>query len=138
MIVGQFQRLWFMFYLFACVILFCTIFGYVLCFWIYLLMCLCMLEKLLCLIEFIDLVWLPLMGVTLWLISCCWIWWISRWFLVWINWLSPYYAILICHAMILTLAISKMPMLEWRGSLDHSKSRVIYFWRFNVWLRRGI
>ncbi|XP_070029501.1 uncharacterized protein [Nicotiana sylvestris] len=42
-------------------------------------------------------------------------------------WLSPYHAILDCHAKIVTLAMPEMPRLEWKGSFVSTSSRVIYF-----------
>ncbi|XP_070045467.1 uncharacterized protein [Nicotiana tomentosiformis] len=41
------------------------------------------------------------------------------------DWLSPYYAILDYHAKTVTLAMSGLPGLEWRGTPCHSTSRVI-------------
>ncbi|XP_075077244.1 uncharacterized protein LOC142163984 [Nicotiana tabacum] len=43
------------------------------------------------------------------------------------DWLSPYYAVLDCHANIVTLVITKLPRLEWRGSFFNTSSQVIYF-----------
>ncbi|XP_070032769.1 uncharacterized protein [Nicotiana tomentosiformis] len=43
------------------------------------------------------------------------------------DWLSPYHAILDCHAKTVTLAMSGLPRLEWKGSLGHSISKVISY-----------
>ncbi|XP_070040523.1 uncharacterized protein [Nicotiana tomentosiformis] len=43
------------------------------------------------------------------------------------DWLSPYHAILDCHAKIVTLAIVAFPRLEWKGSSISSSNRVISF-----------
>ncbi|XP_070033096.1 uncharacterized protein [Nicotiana tomentosiformis] len=40
------------------------------------------------------------------------------------DWLSPYHTILDSHAKIVTLAMSGLPLLEWRGTHDHSPSVV--------------
>nr|XP_033513321.1 uncharacterized protein LOC117277996 [Nicotiana tomentosiformis] len=48
------------------------------------------------------------------------------------NRLSPYHAILDCHAKILTLAMPGLPRLESRWTLGHSMSRVVSYlksWR---------
>ncbi|XP_070032468.1 uncharacterized protein [Nicotiana tomentosiformis] len=41
--------------------------------------------------------------------------------------LSPYHAILDCHAKTVTLAMPDLPWLEWRGTLDYIPSRVVSF-----------
>ncbi|XP_070042937.1 uncharacterized protein [Nicotiana tomentosiformis] len=43
------------------------------------------------------------------------------------DWLSPYHAILDCHAKTVTLAIPKLPRLEWKGSSISTPSRIISF-----------
>ncbi|XP_070029922.1 uncharacterized protein [Nicotiana sylvestris] len=43
------------------------------------------------------------------------------------DWLSPYYAILDCHAKTVTLALPGLPHLEWRGTPSHSTSKVISY-----------
>ncbi|XP_070035994.1 uncharacterized protein [Nicotiana tomentosiformis] len=43
------------------------------------------------------------------------------------DWLSPYHAILDCHAKTVTLAILALPKLEWKGSSVNSFNRIIYF-----------
>ena len=43
------------------------------------------------------------------------------------DWLSPYHAILDCHAKTVTLAIPGVPRIEWRGMTDYVSSRVISF-----------
>ncbi|XP_070004132.1 uncharacterized protein [Nicotiana sylvestris] len=48
------------------------------------------------------------------------------------DWLSPYYAILDCHAKTVTLALPGMHRLEWRGTPGHSTRSVISYvkaWR---------
>ncbi|XP_070008082.1 uncharacterized protein [Nicotiana sylvestris] len=42
-------------------------------------------------------------------------------------WLSPHSAILDCHAKTVMLAMLGIPRVEWRGTLDHTPSRVISF-----------
>ncbi|XP_070025266.1 uncharacterized protein [Nicotiana sylvestris] len=43
------------------------------------------------------------------------------------DWLSPYHAILDCHAKIMTLVLPGMPRLEWRGTPSHSTRSVISY-----------
>ncbi|XP_070009610.1 uncharacterized protein [Nicotiana sylvestris] len=43
------------------------------------------------------------------------------------DWLSPHHAILDYHAKTITLAISELPRLEWKGSSVSASSRIIYF-----------
>jgi len=43
------------------------------------------------------------------------------------DWLSPQYAILDCHAKTVTLAMPDIPRIEWSGTFDHTPSRVISF-----------
>ncbi|XP_070014339.1 uncharacterized protein [Nicotiana sylvestris] len=44
-----------------------------------------------------------------------------------INMLSPYHSILDCHAKTVTLAMSELPRLEWKGSSVRASSWVISF-----------
>lgn len=55
-----------------------------------------------------------------------------------VAWLSPYYAILDCHAKVVILAMPNVPRVEWRGTLDHTTSRVVLSLRLNKWLRRDV
>ncbi|XP_070032519.1 uncharacterized protein [Nicotiana tomentosiformis] len=41
------------------------------------------------------------------------------------DWLSPYHAILDCHAKTVTLAIPGLRMIKWRGSLDYGPSKAL-------------
>ncbi|XP_070032786.1 uncharacterized protein [Nicotiana tomentosiformis] len=41
------------------------------------------------------------------------------------DWLSPYHAILDCHAKTMTLALPGLPRLEWKGTPGHYTSMVI-------------
>ncbi|XP_070026702.1 uncharacterized protein [Nicotiana sylvestris] len=43
------------------------------------------------------------------------------------DWLSPYHAILDCHAKTVTLALPDMPRLEWRGTPGYSTRIVISY-----------
>ncbi|XP_075104536.1 uncharacterized protein LOC142161644 isoform X1 [Nicotiana tabacum] len=43
------------------------------------------------------------------------------------DWLSPHYAILDCHAKTVTLAMPGFPRLEWRGTLEYTPRKVISF-----------
>ncbi|XP_070057455.1 uncharacterized protein [Nicotiana tomentosiformis] len=43
------------------------------------------------------------------------------------NWLSPYHAILDYHDNMVTLAMLRLPQLEWRGIPGHSTSKVISY-----------
>lgn len=43
------------------------------------------------------------------------------------DWLSPYHAILDCHAKTVTLALLGFPRLEWRGASSHSTNMVISY-----------
>ncbi|XP_070025289.1 uncharacterized protein [Nicotiana sylvestris] len=43
------------------------------------------------------------------------------------DWLLPYHAISDCHTKTVTLALSGLPLLEWRGTHGHSTSRVISY-----------
>ncbi|XP_070036699.1 uncharacterized protein [Nicotiana tomentosiformis] len=53
------------------------------------------------------------------------------------DWLSPYHAILDCHAKAMTLAIMGLPRLEWRGTPGHSTSRVISYVKARRMVERG-
>ncbi|XP_070046222.1 uncharacterized protein [Nicotiana tomentosiformis] len=44
-----------------------------------------------------------------------------------IDWQSPYYAILDCHAETVTLVMPGVPRLEWRGTWDYIPSNVVSF-----------
>ncbi|XP_070057183.1 uncharacterized protein [Nicotiana tomentosiformis] len=43
------------------------------------------------------------------------------------DWLSPWHTILNCQAMIVMLAMTNFPRVEWRGSLDYVSNRVISY-----------
>ncbi|XP_070032180.1 uncharacterized protein [Nicotiana tomentosiformis] len=43
------------------------------------------------------------------------------------DWLSPCYTMLDCHAKTVTLVMPGLPRIEWRGSLDYIPSRVISY-----------
>ncbi|XP_070025077.1 uncharacterized protein [Nicotiana sylvestris] len=43
------------------------------------------------------------------------------------DWLSPYHAILDCHAKTVNLALLGLPRLEWRGTPNHFVSRVVSY-----------
>ncbi|XP_070034994.1 uncharacterized protein [Nicotiana tomentosiformis] len=53
------------------------------------------------------------------------------------NWLSPYHAILDCHAKTVTLAMPGSPRLEWKGSLGHIPNRMISFLKAQWMDERG-
>ncbi|XP_070037233.1 uncharacterized protein [Nicotiana tomentosiformis] len=53
------------------------------------------------------------------------------------DWLSPYHAILDCHAKTMTLALPGLPRLEWRGTLGHSTSRVISYVKARHMVEKG-
>ncbi|XP_070020573.1 uncharacterized protein [Nicotiana sylvestris] len=53
------------------------------------------------------------------------------------DWLSPYHAILDCHAKTMTLALLGLPRLEWRGTLGHSTSRVISYMKVRCIVDKG-
>ncbi|XP_070056164.1 uncharacterized protein [Nicotiana tomentosiformis] len=53
------------------------------------------------------------------------------------DWLSSYHNILDCHSKTVMLAMPGLPRLG-RGSLGHTSSKVILFWRLNRWFRRGV
>ncbi|XP_070003411.1 uncharacterized protein [Nicotiana sylvestris] len=52
-------------------------------------------------------------------------------------WLSPYYAILDCHAKTETLAMPSIPHVEWSSTLDHTPSRVISFLKAQRIVEKG-
>ncbi|XP_070055112.1 uncharacterized protein [Nicotiana tomentosiformis] len=43
------------------------------------------------------------------------------------DWLSPYHAILDCHAKTVTLSMPVLPRIEWKGTLGHSTNKVISY-----------
>nr|XP_033516046.1 uncharacterized protein LOC117280440 [Nicotiana tomentosiformis] len=43
------------------------------------------------------------------------------------DWLSAYHAIFDCHTKTVTLAMTRLARLEWRGSLSHTQNREISF-----------
>ncbi|XP_070037272.1 uncharacterized protein [Nicotiana tomentosiformis] len=51
--------------------------------------------------------------------------------------LSPYHAILDCHAKMVTLAISGLPQLEWKGIPGHYTSRVISYMKARRMVEKG-
>ncbi|XP_070020327.1 uncharacterized protein [Nicotiana sylvestris] len=53
------------------------------------------------------------------------------------DWLSPYYAILDCHAKTVTLALPGLPQLEWKGTPGHSPSRVISYAKDHRMVEKG-
>ncbi|XP_070025221.1 uncharacterized protein [Nicotiana sylvestris] len=53
------------------------------------------------------------------------------------DWLSPYRAILDCHAKTVMLVILGLPRLEWRGSLSHTPSRVISYLKVQRIVEKG-
>lgn len=53
------------------------------------------------------------------------------------DWLSPYHAILYCHAKTVTLAMLGLPRLEWRGTLDYVPSRVVSFLKAQRMVEKG-
>ncbi|XP_070010081.1 uncharacterized protein [Nicotiana sylvestris] len=53
------------------------------------------------------------------------------------DWLSLYHAILDCHARTMTLALSGLPLLEWRGTPGHSTSRVISYMKARRMVEKG-
>ncbi|XP_070004218.1 uncharacterized protein [Nicotiana sylvestris] len=54
-----------------------------------------------------------------------------------IDWLSPYYTILDCHAKTVTLALTGLPRLEWKGTPGHSPSRVISYAKARRMVEKG-
>ncbi|XP_070040601.1 uncharacterized protein [Nicotiana tomentosiformis] len=53
------------------------------------------------------------------------------------DWLSPYHAILDCHAKIVALAMSGLPLLQWRGTLDYLLIRVMSFLKAQWMVDKG-
>ncbi|XP_070039829.1 uncharacterized protein [Nicotiana tomentosiformis] len=53
------------------------------------------------------------------------------------DWLSPYHAILHCHAKTVTLAMLGLPRLEWRGALDYFPSRAVSFIKAQGMVEKG-
>ncbi|XP_070011111.1 uncharacterized protein [Nicotiana sylvestris] len=53
------------------------------------------------------------------------------------DWLSRHYAILDCHVKTMTLAMPGVPHIEWRGTLDHTLSRVISFLKSPHMVNKG-
>ncbi|XP_075075305.1 uncharacterized protein LOC142162686 [Nicotiana tabacum] len=53
------------------------------------------------------------------------------------DWLLPHYAILYCHAKTMTLAMLGVLRVEWRGTLDHTPSRVISFLKDQRMVEKG-
>ncbi|XP_070032514.1 uncharacterized protein [Nicotiana tomentosiformis] len=54
-----------------------------------------------------------------------------------IEWLSPYHAIMDCHAKTVTLAMPDLLWLEWRGTLDYIPSRVVSFLKVERMVEKG-
>ncbi|XP_070045818.1 uncharacterized protein [Nicotiana tomentosiformis] len=54
-----------------------------------------------------------------------------------IDWLSPYHAILDCHAKTVTLTMPELPRLEWNGSSANASSRVISFLKARHMVEKG-
>ncbi|XP_070045171.1 uncharacterized protein [Nicotiana tomentosiformis] len=53
------------------------------------------------------------------------------------DWLSPYHAIMDCHAMTVALAMPGFPWLEWRSTLDYVPSRVVSFLKAQQMVEKG-
>ncbi|XP_070003113.1 uncharacterized protein [Nicotiana sylvestris] len=53
------------------------------------------------------------------------------------DWMSPYHAILDCHAKTVTLALPGLPRLEWKGTPVHSTSRVIPYMKARRTVEKG-
>ncbi|XP_070045158.1 uncharacterized protein [Nicotiana tomentosiformis] len=53
------------------------------------------------------------------------------------DWLSPYHAILDCHAKTMTLSIPGLARLEWRGNPGHYTIRVIYYMKARCMVKKG-
>ncbi|XP_070012227.1 uncharacterized protein [Nicotiana sylvestris] len=53
------------------------------------------------------------------------------------DWLSPYHAILDCHAKIVTLALSGLSRLEWRGTPGHYTRNVISYIKARRMVKKG-
>ncbi|XP_070025058.1 uncharacterized protein [Nicotiana sylvestris] len=54
-----------------------------------------------------------------------------------IDWLSPYHAILDCHAKTVTLALPNLPLLEWRGVPGYSTRSVISYMKARRMVEKG-
>ncbi|XP_070045688.1 uncharacterized protein [Nicotiana tomentosiformis] len=52
-------------------------------------------------------------------------------------WLSPSHVILDCHTKTVTLAMTGLPRIEWRGSLDYVPSVVISYLKAQQMVRKG-
>ncbi|XP_070002457.1 uncharacterized protein [Nicotiana sylvestris] len=53
------------------------------------------------------------------------------------DWLSPHCAILNFHAKIVMLAMQGVPLVGWRGTLDHTPSRFISFLKAQRMVEKG-
>ncbi|XP_070025556.1 uncharacterized protein [Nicotiana sylvestris] len=53
------------------------------------------------------------------------------------DWLSPYHAILDCHAKTVSLVMPRLPILEWKGSTVDIPSRVISFLKAPHMVEKG-
>ncbi|XP_070026526.1 uncharacterized protein [Nicotiana sylvestris] len=53
------------------------------------------------------------------------------------DWLSPYHAILDCHAKTVSLVMPGLPRLEWKGSIVDTPSRVISFLKARRMVENG-
>ncbi|XP_070039956.1 uncharacterized protein [Nicotiana tomentosiformis] len=53
------------------------------------------------------------------------------------DWLLPYHTILDYHAKTVTLAMSRLPRLEWRGTHGHSTSKVISYVEARHMVKKG-
>ncbi|XP_070021867.1 uncharacterized protein [Nicotiana sylvestris] len=53
------------------------------------------------------------------------------------DWISPHHAVLDCHAKTVTLAMSGLPRLEWKGSTVDTSSRVISFLKTRQMVKKG-
>ncbi|XP_070050290.1 uncharacterized protein [Nicotiana tomentosiformis] len=53
------------------------------------------------------------------------------------DWLSPYHAILDCHAKIMTFAIPGLLRIEWRGTLDYVPNKVISYLKAQRMIGKG-
>ncbi|XP_070004320.1 uncharacterized protein [Nicotiana sylvestris] len=53
------------------------------------------------------------------------------------DWLSPYHAILDCHAKTVTLALPDLPRLEWRGTPGHATRSVISYVKARRMVEKG-
>ncbi|XP_070019865.1 uncharacterized protein [Nicotiana sylvestris] len=54
-----------------------------------------------------------------------------------IDWLSPHYSILDCHAKTVTLVMLGVPRVEGKGVLDHTPSRLISFLKAQRMVEKG-